>query len=139
MVVHRRWCGLLNHGRGVEPIWPHKFHFLVEEAQGLHLLQHLHTTGIDHKATVDEICPRGFYLRQEGPEVNVDRFDTVMPNDLQLELACVGYKDICNALTVELTVIQHIDFLKSQALGPSRRGCSLNVIRRERPEIVDFP
>ena len=125
--------------RGVEPIWPHKFDFLVEESQRLHLLQHLHAAGIDHKPAIDEIGPRGFDLRQQGPEVDVDRLDAVMPNDLQPELARVGHEHIRNALAVELAVIQDIDFLESQTLGPGRRGCTLNIIRRERAEIVDFP
>src|SRR6266545_3795462 len=71
VVVHRRWGGLLNHGRGIEPVWPHKFDLLVEESQRLHLLEHLHPARINHKTAIDQIRPRGFDLGQQGPEVEV--------------------------------------------------------------------
>src|SRR5713101_2716964 len=61
-----------------------------------------------------------------------------MPSDLQAELARVGDEYIRNALAIQLAVIQDINFFKSQALRPGRRGCALNIIRRERTEIINF-
>ena len=107
------------------------------ESEILHLAQDDGRARVDDARQVHQVGARGAHLRQERLLVRLLVVDALVRRHLQADLLGRGLEDVGDALAVELLVVQDVDLLGAQLLGPLGAHGALDVIRRRDPEVVD--
>ena len=85
---------------------------------------------------VDEIGAGGADLGQHRLLVGLLPVDALVGHDRQPDLLGGGLEDVGDAFAVELLVVEDVDLLDAHPLGPLGGHRALDVVGRDRPEVV---
>src|SRR5437016_185305 len=100
-------------------------------AQGLVLL--------DDAAQIDDVGARRADLRQHRLLVGLLPVDALVGDDRQSDLLGGRLEDVSDPFAVELLVVEDVDLLDAETLGPLRAHRALDVVGRDRAEVVREP
>src|SRR5207245_2553238 len=106
------------------------------EADFLHLPDDHLGTRLDDAAEVDEVGAGGADLGQHRLLVGLLPVDALVGDDGEPDLLGRRLEDVGDALAVELLVVEDVDLLGAQPLGPLGADGALDVVWRDRAEVV---
>src|SRR2546426_695669 len=110
-----------------------------DEADLLHLSDHDLGARLDDAAQIDEVGARRADLRQHRLLVGLLPVDALVGDDRQSDLLGGRLEDVGDPFAVELLVVEDVDLLDAETLGPLRAHRALDVVGRDRAEIVREP
>src|SRR2546427_1617581 len=137
--IPRAPAGLLEDGLELE-LAPDRVQVPVrDEADLLHLSDDDLGARLDDAAQIDEVGARRADLRQHRLLVGLLPVDALVGDDRQSDLLGGRLEDVGDPFAVELLVVEDVDLLDAEALGPLGAHCALDVVGRDRPEVVREP
>src|SRR6267143_2142559 len=122
-----------------KPVRSHETRPRRDETHFLHLPDDDLRAGLDDAAHVDEIRAGGPDLREDRLLVGLFPVDAFVGDHGQPDLLRGGLEDVGDALAVEFLVVEDEHLLDAQALGPLGGDGALDVVGRDRPEVVHEP
>ena len=122
-----------------EPVRPHEAGARRDQPDLLHLADDHLGAGLDDAAQVDEIGAGGADLGQHRLLIGLLPVDALVGDHGEADLLGGGLEDVGDALAVELLVVEDVHLLRAEALGPLGGDRALDVVGRDRPEVVDVP
>ena len=119
-----------------EAVGPHEADPRGHQPHFLHLADDDLGARLDDAAQVDEIGAGGAHLGEDGLLVGLLPVDALVGHHREPDLLGGGLEDVGDALAVQLLVVEDEHLLHAEPLGPLGADRALDVVGRDRPEVV---